>query len=144
ERERLNRLLPQSDRREARERGQHAERRLAPTEAVDDERPERDRPGPRQLVEEAREPPDQVVEEVRESVEDAEGEIRMRDVAVVAEPRLEAIEVGRERIPGDRGGPVRLVLPAEEPDQHPGDDEHRRATLPAPPRRRQRLRDALG
>ena len=50
-------------------------------------------PGPLEEVEEPRQPGHEVVEEAREAVEDPERDVRVRQVAVVREPRLEAVEV---------------------------------------------------
>src|SRR5262249_28198160 len=114
----------------------NAERLLPVAEPRDDERAERDRPDPRQLVEERGEPRDEVVEEVREAVEDVEEEARVRHVALVAQPVLEAVEVADERVPDERVGPRLRVLPGEEPDQHPGDDEEDEHVAAPPPRPR--------
>ena len=113
---------------------------FTPAEAQHDQRAERRRAGPLEEVEEPGQPGDEIVEEAREAVEDPEGDVRVREVPVVREPRLEAVEVRRERVPLERRRPGPVVLPAEVGDDHHHDDEHRRARLAAPPRRGQRSR----
>ena len=128
ERERLDALLPEAHQRERPEREQDPGRRAPAAEAEHEQGREQRRPRPGELLEERRQPGDEVVEEVREAVENREHEARVRDVAVVAQPDLEAVEVAPERVPDERARPVRDVrrLPAEESDQHregDGDDD---------------------
>src|SRR5664279_3756213 len=56
-----------------------------------------------------------------------------RNVAVVAEPRLEVVEILRERVPRQRGRPRHLALPAEERDHDADRDRHDGTPAAAPP-----------
>src|SRR5204863_6757653 len=98
------------------------------------DRAERRRSNPRELLEEGREPGDEIVEEGREAVEDREHEARIRRVATVAQPNLEAVEVARERVPDERVGPGTRVLPAEERNEHSEHDENPEPGPATPPR----------
>src|SRR5581483_1984829 len=80
-----------------------------------------------------------------EAVEDREDEARMRVVPVRAEPVLEVVQVGGERVPREPRRPREVVAPAEVDDDHADDDGRDQAEPAAPPRPRRRRgeRDAL-
>ena len=79
---------------------------------------------PTQVIqrEEVGEPGDEVVEEVREAVEGADDDARALGVALVDEPRLEVVQVRRQRVPDEPRRPRVLRLPAEVGEEHDAED----------------------